>query len=59
MPVAPSAPTKGDVIHVAGGCGPGFHRGAYGRCLPNRGPVVRRCPPGFRMGPYGGCRRFY
>jgi hypothetical protein len=20
------------------GCGPGFHRGAYGRCFPNRGP---------------------
>jgi hypothetical protein len=25
-----------DVIQVAGGCGPGFHRGAYGRCYPNR-----------------------
>jgi hypothetical protein len=23
-----------------GGCGPGFHRGPYGGCRPNRGPVV-------------------
>jgi hypothetical protein len=30
-------------IHSAsaeGGCGPGFHRGPYGGCRPNRGPVV-------------------
>jgi hypothetical protein len=25
---------------AAGGCGPGFHRGPYGGCRPNRGPVV-------------------
>ena len=49
-----------DVILVAGGCGPGFHRGPYGHCVPN-GPVVgppvvvapRLCPPGYRLGPYG------
>lgn len=33
------------------GCGPGWHRGAYGRCLPNRPPpravVVRE--PGVRL----------
>jgi hypothetical protein len=31
-----------DVITVAGGCGPGWYRGAYGRCRPMaaRGPVV-------------------
>jgi hypothetical protein len=23
-----------------GGCGPGFHRGPYGGCRPNRGPIV-------------------
>jgi hypothetical protein len=23
-----------------GGCGPGFHRGPYGGCRPNGGPVV-------------------
>lgn len=22
------------------GCGPGFHRGPYGGCRPNRGPVI-------------------
>src|SRR5690349_7571517 len=32
MSPAPVAPANCDVIHVAGGCGPGFHRGAYGRC---------------------------
>ena len=28
--------------NAAQGCGPGFHRGAYGHCRPNRGlgPVV-------------------
>jgi hypothetical protein len=26
--------------NAEGGCGPGWHRGAYGRCFPNRGPVV-------------------
>jgi hypothetical protein len=25
---------------AAGGCGPGWHRGPYGGCRPNRGPVV-------------------
>ncbi len=25
---------------AAQGCGRGFHRGPYGRCIPNRGPVV-------------------
>ena len=29
-----------DGASAAGGCGPGFHRGPYGGCLPNRGPVV-------------------
>ena len=24
---------------AAQGCGPGFHRGAYGHCRPNRGPA--------------------
>ena len=26
--------------NAAGGCGPGFHRGLYGRCVVNRGAVV-------------------
>jgi len=70
MPLGPLSPAGNpDVIAVAGGCGPGFHRGPYGGCRPNayrppvvvvRPPVVvvRRCPPGFFRGPYGGCRRY-
>jgi hypothetical protein len=57
--------------NAAGGCGPGFHRGPYGECRPNRGvmmvaprvverPVVvmprgRGCPYGFAWR-YGRCR---
>ncbi len=44
------------ITHVAGGCGPGFHRGPYGGCRPNGGPgpgFRRACPPGFHLGPYG------
>jgi len=49
MPLAPLAPaTSSDVIEVAGGCGPGWHRGPYGGCRP-----MYNCPPGFRSGPYG------
>jgi hypothetical protein len=29
-----------DGASAAGGCGPGLHRGPYGGCRPNRGPVV-------------------
>jgi len=29
---------------AAGGCGPGFHRGPYGRCVGNRGVIVVRPP---------------
>jgi len=34
--------TTTDVIQVAGGCGPGYHRGPYGHCRPNisGGPVI-------------------
>ncbi len=56
MPAAPvSSANHSDIIQVAGGCGPGFHRGPYGGCRANRGRVVvapryaypvRRCPPG-------------
>ena len=28
------------VANAAGGCGPGWHRGLYGGCQPNRGGVV-------------------
>ena len=33
------------VANAAGGCGPGFHRGPYGGCVANRGPVVVVRPP--------------
>lgn len=64
MPVVPSSASANPaIIQVAGGCGPGFHRGPYGGCRVNRGrvfrpPVVvgRRCPPGFFMSRFG-CRR--
>jgi hypothetical protein len=49
MPVAPldrSAST--DTIRVAGGCGPGGHRGPYGACRP-----MYNCPPGWHSGPFG------
>ena len=64
MPLAPAAsPNADSVIHVAQGCGPGFHRGPMGACRPNGviigRPIVRACPPGFFMGPRGGCRRRY
>ena len=55
--------------NAAGGCGPGWHRGPYGGCQPNRrvviverpAPVVvvrpapRGCPYGF-VWAYGRCR---
>ena len=58
MPLAPLAPAQGgDVIEVAGGCGPGWHRGPYGGCLRNfANPAAHACPRGFHIGPYGGCR---
>jgi len=49
MPVAPLDPSvASDTIRVAGGCGPGWHRGPYGGCRP-----MFSCPPGWHSGPYG------
>jgi len=50
MPLAPidqSAASR-EIIHVAQGCGPGFHRGPAGACRP-----LYNCPPGWHTGPYG------
>jgi hypothetical protein len=45
------------VIQVAGGCGPGWHRGPYGGCLRNfANPAMHACPRGFHIGPGGRCR---
>jgi hypothetical protein len=49
MPLAPlDQSASADTIRVAGGCGPGFHRGPYGACRP-----LYNCPPGWHPGPYG------
>ncbi|TFV43367.1 GCG_CRPN prefix-to-repeats domain-containing protein [Bradyrhizobium niftali] len=58
MPLAPlGASANGDVIAVAGGCGPGWHRGPYGGCLRNyANPAAHACPRGFHIGPGGRCR---
>jgi len=58
MPLAPTAPVaSSDIIAVAGGCGPGRHRGPYGGCLQNyANPAAHACPRGYHVGPYGGCR---
>jgi hypothetical protein len=51
MPVAPldqAAAADTSTIPVAGGCGPGWHRGPYGGCRP-----MYNCPPGWHSGPYG------
>ena len=48
MPIAPAGAADAGVTLVAGGCGPGFHRGPFLGCRPNRGfvrpfgPIVRR-----------------
>jgi hypothetical protein len=49
MPLAPlDQAASADTIRVAGGCGPGWHRGPYGGCRP-----MFNCPPGWHSGPYG------
>ncbi|MGY3447958.1 GCG_CRPN prefix-to-repeats domain-containing protein [Bradyrhizobium sp. USDA 4353] len=59
MPPAPISTTGLEpmVIQVAGGCGPGWHRGPYGGCRRNfANPAAHACPRGFHIGPYGRCR---
>jgi hypothetical protein len=57
MPLAPIASQESNVVRVAGGCGPGWHRGPYGGCLRNfANPAAHACPRGYHIGPYGGCR---
>jgi hypothetical protein len=57
MPMAPAGFTASDVIHVAGGCGPGWHRGPYGGCRRNwANPAAHACPRGYHIGPGGRCR---
>ena len=55
MPVVPAGGlTQSDVIQVAGGCGPGWHRGPYGGCRKNwANPAAHPCPRGYHIGPGG------
>jgi hypothetical protein len=57
LPLLPvQAPTDA-VIQVAGGCGPGWHRGPYGGCRQNyANPAAHACPRGYHIGPGGRCR---
>jgi hypothetical protein len=48
MPAVEQGASSGEIILVAQGCGPGFHRGPYGACRP-----LFSCPLGWHPGPYG------
>ena len=49
MPLAPlDQAASAHIIRVAGGCGPGWHRGPYGGCRP-----MYNCPPSWHSGPFG------
>ena len=56
MQIAPLPASTPYVTLVAGGCGPGFHRGPYGGCLPNGygGGGVVVGVPAYRYGYHGG-----
>jgi hypothetical protein len=55
--VSPAPVNSGsDVILVAQGCGPGFHRGPLGHCRPNGRPVVVCRIVRTPMGPRRVCR---
>jgi hypothetical protein len=58
MPLAPLGGTDtGVVVPVAGGCGPGWHRGPHGGCRRNwANPRAHACPRGYHVGPGGRCR---
>lgn len=53
FPAAPvDSQAESNVILAAGGCGPGFHRGWFGRCRPNAPPRV--CGPGWHYSAFRG-----
>jgi hypothetical protein len=57
MPLRPLATNNTDIVRVAGGCGPGWHRGPFGGCRRNwANPAAHACPRGYHIGPNGGCR---
>jgi hypothetical protein len=58
MPLGPvTQGSHSDVIQVAGGCGPGKHRGPHNGCRNNfANPAAHACPRGYHIGPGGRCR---
>jgi hypothetical protein len=66
LPAAPLDLKGGsDLVLVADGCGPGYHRNPWGHCKPNLYPTpygfypapYRVCPWGWHYSPFrGGCR---
>ena len=59
MPALHTGAPDSAIVQVEGGCGPGGHRGPYGRCYPNyRRPYYRACPPGFFLNRFGRCRPY-
>ena len=57
MPLAAGRGEVTDVVQIAGGCGPGFHRGPFEGCRRNfADPAAHPCPRGYHIGPGGGCR---
>jgi hypothetical protein len=56
VPIAPVNADTGITL-VAGGCGPGWHRGPFGGCRRNyANPAAHACPRGYHIGPGGRCR---
>lgn len=57
MPLGVSQSNTSDIVQIAGGCGPGYHRGPFNGCLKNfADPAAHPCPRGFHIGPGGECR---
>ena len=57
-PAVPNLPQSSNLVHVAGGCGPAYHRDGWGYCVPNysyRAPVWYGGYDGpYNRGPYYG-----
>jgi hypothetical protein len=57
LPLMPAQAPNHELLQIAGGCGPGWHRGPYGGCRRNyANPAAHACPRGYHIGPGGRCR---
>jgi hypothetical protein len=57
VPASPDLAIQSLIVPVAGGCGPGKHRGPRGGCRNNFArPWQHACPRGYHIGPGGRCR---